>query len=242
MTGIIIPIILLVAALVVVNLANRAHQRARAIRLKLRRYKREIANFEEVLSCMQSTLPNPMIAKYVNDEILNTLQRVYRLTANDDLDAVELAIKNAKERGDQIAAQTARHIAHYQKENDVQIAQTQLYIKEAALILKKQTAEGKLSEEEYRVYLSDLGWAELMVNVHSYIGQGERARRRGDIFGAPAFYQNAQHLLIESTHPNPRRLQMIRELSEILTGNRQDFSDELKPITEGNSEVPQSMP
>ena len=117
----------------------------------------------------------------------------------------------------------------FQKDSDAQIAQTQLQLNEAGKILRHLCAIGKISDTELESYLSELGWTYLMVSVASFIGQGYKFSAMHDRFSAQGFYQKAQHLLMESLHPDPRRLKMIKELSELLEGSRSALSRDLLP-------------
>src|SRR5690606_4134095 len=81
---------------------------------------------------------------------------------------------------------------------------------------------------ELETYLSELRWAYLMVSVMSYIAQGEKSQGISDRFSAQAFYRKAQQLLMESMHQDPRRLKMIKEISEIVDGDRVSLSQELR--------------
>jgi hypothetical protein len=88
--------------------------------------------------------------------------------------------------------------------------------------------QGKISEAELDVYLGDLHWARLMVSVMSYIGQGDKRMAISDRFSAQAFYRKGQQLLMESLHPDPRRLRLIKELGEMIDGSRETLSREFR--------------
>lgn len=78
------------------------------------------------------------------------------------------------------------------------------------------------------VYLTELRWAHLMVAVMSYIGQGDKSMAISDRFSAQAFYRKAQQLLMESLQQDPRRLRLIKELSEMIDGSRSSLSRDLQ--------------
>jgi hypothetical protein len=100
---------------------------------------------------------------------------------------------------------------------------------EAAKLLRSITAQGKITDTELEIYTSELSWAYLMVSVASFIAQGYKFSALGDRFTAQGYYQKAQTMLMESMHPDPRRVRMIKELSEVIEGSRKNLSRDLLP-------------
>jgi hypothetical protein len=233
MSNILILCFLLAVALIVVSLINQAQERQRIRRLKQHRLRLQVSNLESVISCLEQTIPNRMIAKQVNDEILTLLQNILELE-NGNTEHIETSLHNVEARGEELTSARNRPQTSYQKESDVQIAQTHLYINEAARVLRHRASQARMTEEERDIYLSELAWAYLMVSAISFIGQGHKATARGDGFSAHAFYQKAQHLLMESTHQEPKRMRMIKEMGEILAGNREKLSLDLMPEEKAN--------
>lgn len=228
MSSILILCFLLAAALIAVSLINQAQERQRIRRLKQHHLRLQVSNLESVISCLEQTIPNRLIAKHVNDEVLSLLQTILELESGA-AEHIETSLRNVEARGEELTSARDRPRTSYQKDSDVQIAQSHLYINEAARVLRHRASQGRMAEEEKDIYLSELAWAYLMVSAMSYIGQGHKATARGDGFSAHAFYQKAQHLLMESTHPDPKRMRMIKEMGEILAGNRDTLSRDLMP-------------
>jgi tetratricopeptide (TPR) repeat protein len=228
MTLLFILFIVILAALGLVSAINQVQRRERARRMEQRQLRLQIELLEEVMDCLLQTLPNRQIAKHVNDEILELLQNVLRLERRNPVH-IETSIKNADNRGNELVNQRSKPRTSYLKDSDIQIAQAQLHLNKAAQVLRHQHLQGRMSKEELEVYLLELNWAHLMVSVVSFIGQGYKASARGDIFSAQAFYKKAQHLLIESTHPDTKRMRMIRELGETIAGTRKTLSEDLLP-------------
>lgn len=226
MSSILIPGLLLLIALIMVSLINQAQERRRIRRARQRRLRHQITNLEEVITALEQTLPNRLIAKHVNDEILDLLQTMLALEQGNT-ELLETSLRNVEARGEELTGARNRAQTRFQKDSDVQIAQSQLYINEAGKVLRHRFNQGRLPPEELEIYLADLTWAHLMVSVISLIGQGHKATARGDVFSSHAFYQKAQHLLMESSHPEPKRMRMIKEMGELLAGNRQALSQDL---------------
>lgn len=229
MSNILIPGLLLLIALIAVSLINQAQERRRIRRAKQRRLRYQIANLEEVISSLEQTVPNRVIAKHVNDEILDMVQAMLALEQGNN-ELLETSLRNVAARGEELMDTRTHTQTSYLKDSDVQIAQAQLYINEAGRVLRHRFNQGRLPPEELEIYVAELTWAHLMVSVISLIGQGQKATARGDIFSSHAFYQKAQHLLMESSHPEPKRMRMIKEMSELLAGNRQTLSPDLMTV------------
>lgn len=227
MSSVLILGAMLMLTLVGVSLINKAQERRRRQQIQQRSLRRTVVNLEEVLACLEQTVPTRLIAKYVNDEILERLQLILKLETGPT-EHLESSLRDVEARGELLAG--ARQLTvSYQKDSDVQIAQAQHHINEAGRVLRRRFSQGHIPEEELEAYIDELTWAHLMVSVFSLIGQGHKATARGDVFSAQAFYQKAQHFLMGSLHPDPKRMRMIKELGEVIAGNRQTLSLDLMP-------------
>lgn len=220
--------VVILAALALVSVINQIQRRERARRLQQRQLRLQVELLEEVIDCLLKTVPNRQIAKHINDEILDLLQQILTLEQRNATH-LEASLKHAQSRENELVNVKSQPRTSYLKGSDAQVAQAQSYLNKAAQVLRHQQMSGRLSEEELDVYLSELSWAHLMVSAVSFIGQGYKASTRGDVFSAQAFYKKAQYLLIESTHPDSKRMRMIRELGEIISGARKALSEDLVP-------------
>lgn len=220
--------VVILTTLALVSVINQIQRRERARRLQQRQLRLQVELLEEVLSCLIQTVPNRQIAKHINDEILDLLQQILQLEQRNTTH-IEASLKHAQERENELVNVKSQPRTSYLQGSDVQVAQAQAHLSKAAQVLRHQQTMGRLNDEELDVYLSELTWAHLMVSVVSFIGQGYKASARGDIFAAQAYYKKAQYLLIESTHPDPKRMRMIRELGETITGTRKTLSEDLVP-------------
>jgi hypothetical protein len=219
---------LLIATLLMLSVINRVQEQRRARRFKQRRLRLRIADLEEIFACLDQTVPNRVIAKHINDQILEYTQDVLALESGDT-EHIQSILQNLEARGEDLTSAREPKTTSYQRDSDLQIAQARFYINEAGKVLRQRVTQGLLAEEEFEIYREELGWAHLMIGVVSLIAQGNKAIARGDLFSAHAYYSKAQHQLMESAHPDPRRLRMIRELGEIMSGNRDAFSADLLP-------------
>ncbi len=221
-------VVLALVALFVVTAVNRKQELENARRAKQRKLRLQVEAIVDVVNCLEQTVPNQMIAKHINDETIGLLQQILILETGPK-NHIESSIRHAMLRSEDLASAKTYANASYQKDSDALITQTQVQLSEAVKILRHICAQGKISDVELETYTSELSWAFLMVSVASFIAQGYKFSALEDRFSAQGYYQKAQGLLMESMHPNPKRVRMIKELSEIIEGARKTMSRDLLP-------------
>lgn len=219
--------LLMILALLVVSVINRRQQQERLRRLQKRQLRAQAQELGEVVSCLEQTVPNRQIAKLFNELVINLLQNIRQLETNNK-EYIETAIQKAEAHSEFLTNPKEPLHTTYQQDSDAQIAKTQLHLIEAVNLLPRLVTQGRISDVEMEVYLSELRWAHLMVAVMSYIAQGDKSMAISDRFSAQAFYRKAQHLLIQSAHQDPRRLRLVKELGEMIDGSRTELSRELR--------------
>lgn len=221
--------LLMILALAIVGAINHMQHQERLRRLQKRHIRLQAEELREVVSCLEQTIPNRLIAKLFNDVVISLLQNMLRLETKAT-GHIETAIRKAEAHSNTLTNPKEPLRTSYQRDSDAQIAKAQLHLTEAVNLLPQLTAQGRISEVEMDVYLTELRWAYLMVAVMSYIGQGDKSAAINDRFSAQAFYRKAQHLLMESLHQDPRRLRLIKEVSEMIDGSRTSLSRELRDL------------
>lgn len=220
-------------ALLSVSVINRIQQRQRERRLRQRSLRIRAEELNEVVSCLEQTLPNRLITKHINDIVAGLQQQMLELEGKNP-ERLQAAIQKTEAYSEELLNPKTRPIVSYQRESDAQIAKTLHYLNDAMHLITQLAAQSVITEVELDAYLSELRWAHLMVSVMSFIGQGDKSMAINDRFSAQAFYRKAQQHLMESMHQDPRRLKMIKELSEMIEGSREGLSRELreaKPIS-----------
>jgi hypothetical protein len=230
MTLIVILVFLMLVTLSGVSVINRIQQRQRQRRLQQRRLRVQVEELTEIVSCLEQTLPNRTITKHINDMIIDLQQQMLVLEEKNH-EHIEAAILKSELYSEELLNPKNQQSINYQRESDAQIAKTQLYLNEAMHLVMQLAAQGTINEVELDAYLVELRWAYLMVSVMSYIGQGDKSMAISDRFSAQAFYRKAQQLLMESMHQDPRRIKMIKELSEMVDGDRVGLSRDLREAT-----------
>lgn len=227
MTLIVILVFLMLITLFSVSVISRIQLRQRERRLQQRRLRIQADELIEVVACLEQTLPNRTITKHINDMVIGLQQHMLALE-DRHAEHIEAAIRKSEAYSEELLNPKNRQGISYQRESDAQIAKTQLHLNAAMHLVTHLAAQGTINEIELDTYLSELRWASLMVAVMSYIGQGDKSMTISDRFSAQAFYRKAQHLLMESMHPDARRLKMIKELSEMVDGDRVGLSRDLR--------------
>jgi len=230
MTLIVILVFLMLITLSALSVINRIQLRQRQQRLQQRRLRIQAEELNDVVNCLEQTLPNRAITKHINDMII-TLQQQMLALEDKNPEHIEAAIRKSEIYSEELLNPKNRQNISYQRESDAQIAKTQLHLNGAMHLVMELAAQGTINEVELDVYLVELRWAYLMVSVMSYIGQGDKSMTISDRFSAQAFYRKSQQLLLESMHQDPRRLKMIKELSEMVDGGRVELSRELRDTT-----------
>lgn len=231
MTLIVILFFLMLITLVAVSVINRMQQIQRQRRLQQRRLRIQAEELIELVISLEQTVPNRMIVKHINDMVISIQQQMLVLEDKSP-EHIEAAIRKSELYSEELLNPNYKKATSYQRESDAQIAKTQLHLNEAMHMITQLAAQGNINEVEMDTYLSELRWAYLMVSVMSYIGQGDKSMSISDRFSAQAFYRKAQQLLMESMHQDPRRLKMIKELSEMVDGGRVGLSRDLRDTSQ----------
>ena len=236
MNSLLILSALLAFSLFAVHQVNRREERLRQQRLRQHRLRMTLETLEEVLIEVELTLTNPVIARCMNEEILERLQDMLSLAGGKD-DHLQTRLRHVEERQEEMS-RAGNSSTRFMRESDAQMAYTKACLHKAAEVLRKRSYQGKLNASELNDYLEQLSWAGLMVEVVTFIVEGHKTLSRGDIISALAYYKKAQSLLISSDHPNETRMKIIRELGEVIAGKRKDVNPNLIPELAEHFEIP----
>ncbi len=228
---IVLLLIVVLSALLGVSVITSMQRRQQQRRLQQRRIRLEVDELQEIVICLEQTLPNALIAKYFNDKIIDLLEQIEALEEYNP-ERIRAQVEAAQARSSRLANPMEPRNISFQRDSDAQILKSQTHIADAINYLPHLVTTGKLSELELDGLQSELRWAHLMIAVISNIAQGKKSMAISDRFTAHAFYRKAQQLLMESLQPDPRRLRLIKELSELIEGSRSDISREfMTPAT-----------
>ena len=228
MSVLIILVVLALFALIIVSAINHAQEKAQMRRLQQRKLRVQADSLFDMVASLEQTIPNRVIIKHINDEAITLLKRVLVLETRARLH-IQNSIYTAQIHSEDLISGKAMLTPSYQKDSDALINQTQLQITDTGKILRQLCAQGTINEDELQSSLNELVWDFLMTGVISFIAQGHKFMEQDNLLLAHNFYKKAQQLLIESAHANPRRLRMIKELGEIISGSRKKLSWDLMP-------------
>lgn len=223
--------ILMLGALTFVSLLDRKQRQESMRRLEQRRLRLQVEELSDLVACLEYTIPNRAVAKAFNQRMIEHLQILLSLEKNNK-SYIEAALNKAEIHSQRLANPDERWHISYQRDSDAQISQTQTHMANAIELLPQLAAQGLINESELTSFTQDLRWGHLMVQVMSLVAQGNKSMTISDRFTAHAFYRKAQTHLLESLHQDPRRLQMIKELSQMIDGSRTRLSHELSPEDE----------
>lgn len=227
MNIIIIFILLMLAALVTVSLLNEKQKKEQMLRLQQRRLRVQAEELNEVLTCIEQTVGDKNLAKKIIGLTVGLLEAMRRLETKPST-YIDTSLQKIAAHLSELDNARFQPIVRYERESDAQINKTRQQLLDTIAILSGLASQGRLSEQEFESYQNQLRWAHLMVPVMSFLAQSNKSLTIGDRVTAQAFYQRALHLLMESPHPNPKRLTLIREINEMLEGNRTQLSEHLQ--------------
>ncbi|MDN3639562.1 hypothetical protein QWY82_12215 [Simiduia curdlanivorans] len=228
MTSLIIFCTIAVLSLLVVSIANQREERQRSRRIRMHKLKLRVDELEALLLNLVNLQENQDVLIQINDEIIDMYRAMMQLDSSQTY--LEAGLKNAEQRN----ASLSEPLANPPKrllESDAKIALAQRHLTEAAKVIRHRQAHAKISMEEMQIYVKELSYQHLMVDVISMIGQGHKATNKSNPLSAQAFYKKARQMLIQSTHSDPRRHQLIKEVAELLDGKRKSISPSLMPET-----------
>lgn len=228
-TGVIVFLTLIVVSLVVVSFANRIQTRNRLIRQRVLRMRMRIDELEEICAGVEPLLEAVLIPKLINEEALDLIRSVQQLDANATF--AEAKLEHAEELAGKFDAEQRTQPVNRIMSSDSAIAKHQHYLTEAGRVVRRHQAIGRLQNDEMESYIRELSWAYLMVDVISHVTQGHKAVSRDDPIVAYGYYRRAQNVLMTTQNSDERRHRMIRELGEILNGQRLALSIDLMPET-----------
>ncbi len=229
--------LLMIVGLIIVSLIHEKQKKEQLRRQQQRRLRVQIEELNEVLTCVEQTVGDKNLAKKINELIFGLLQAMRNLE-NKPAPYIDAALQKLIHHNMELENPQHQFRIRYERESDAQIDKTQQQLVEAVKILSNLTSQGRISEAEFDSFQNQLRWAHLMVAVMSFVAQGDKCLAISDRVTAQAFYQRALHQLMESPHPNPKRLGLIREINEMLEGNRVRLSANLtSPSTELNTDV-----
>ncbi|MCE2029517.1 hypothetical protein [Sessilibacter corallicola] len=188
--------------------------------------KNQYEEIQNLLITVDQTIEPREIARITNEESLSILKAMHELDSEDGY--VNSAMKNAQALQEELNREINLNERIYRiRESDSQIAISHKHLEKAAALLAHKQTRGEISVEELNSFKLSLAWGKLMISVISYIAQGHQAINRGELLPAKAFYQKALSNLAHSSHPDPRKKSMLKQVKEIIETDRVALDEDL---------------
>jgi hypothetical protein len=229
-------LILLIAiaalAMSVVGYSNYLVEKAKQTAFKLEKMKVRVEELEDVVLILDSLCESRIIPKLVNDEILSHYEAMIEI--DDKAAYLKAGLSNAEVRAQELSDDSSQRYLSRICKSDAQMARYQTYLSESLNILRRQQMAGKISNQDLQALTKEINWLQLQVKVISNIVQGHKAYAKTGVIAANGFYKKAQSELLKSSHPDPRRKEMINQMADLLFGRRKSLDVHLMPENEFN--------
>jgi hypothetical protein len=231
-TSLILLIAIAALAMSVVAYSNYLVAKAKQIALKLEKMKVRVEELEDVVLVLDGLCESRIIPKLVNDEILSHYESMIEI--DDKAAYLKAGLSNAEVRAQELSDDSSPRYLSRVCKSDAQMARYQTYLSESLNILRRQHMAGKTSNQDMQSLTLEINWLQLQVKVISNIVQGHKAYAKNGVIAANGFYKKAQTELLKSSHPDPRRKEMINQMADLLFGRRKSLDVHLMPETDFN--------
>lgn len=222
-------------SLFIVSMINQRQMRVRVMNQRISQFKRRALEMEELATSIEPLVESNQVVRVVNNEAISLLENVLKLSPSNAF--AQMSLQAAQQRAEELRNPNLKCPTDRLMESDAAIARAQFALNEAARVVRKQQAEGKLQDAESSAMIQELSWGNYMLRIITNIAQGHRAMRRSDALRASAYYRKALEIATEGGHRDERQNQIINEIGEILNGKRQALSTTLMPETQHNPDA-----
>lgn len=236
-TSLLVLITIAALSMSLVAYSNHLVAKAKKIAFRLEKMKVRVEELEDVVIVLDGLCEKRVIPKLINDEIISNYETMIEI--NSKATYLKAGLNNAEARAAELSDESSpRHISRICK-SDAQIARYQAYLKESLGILRRQHMNSQFSNQDLQSFANEISWLQLQIKVISNIVQGHKAYAKDGVLKAHGFYKKAQSELLKSSHPDPRRTEMIEQMADVLFGRRKSLDVHLMPETDFNpDEVP----
>ena len=231
-TSLLLLIAIAALSMSVVAYSNHLVAKAKKIAFRLEKMKVRVEELEDVVLVLDGLCEKRLIPKLINDEIIIIYKMMIEI--NSKVTYLQAGLNNAEVRSVELSNESSpRHISRICK-SDAQMARYKAYLGESLDILRKQHINSKFSNQDYQSFENEISWLQLQIKVISNIVQGHKAYTQHGVLKANGFYKKAQSELLKSSHPDPRRTEMIAQMTDVLFGRRKSLDAHLMPETDFN--------
>ncbi len=234
MSALVVLILIAVLALITVSIANHRETRRRLIKVKLKNMKVQLDELEELLTEIDIMLESRAIARRINQHIIRHIEGMLQLDPQTHY--LEAALENAEKRAVILADEGQNKAINRVRNSDSRIAKAKRALEEAGKILQAQLARSEIGQAELEAFSQELSWTYLMIDVLSLIAEGHKAVKTNPT-RSYAYYQSAKNILARSKSPDPRRNELLRQVTDLMTRKRSAISEDLMPETDYNPDT-----
>lgn len=234
-TLVVIFVSIVLISLACVSSANNRQIRARLIAQRLEQLKRKTVDLEEISVALESLLGNTTATAEMIKEEIELFERMVQLSPKSQL--LQLSLTNAKERLQLLADNTSHRTINRQFKSDAAIARAQYCLSEAGRIIQRRSAAGLIESTNQKHIIGEMIWARMMISITSFVGQGHKALSNGSNSKANAYYKKAMDVAHKTPINDERRLEIIRELGDMIQKKRTTLSSHLMPEDQTNQKT-----
>ncbi|MCP8898815.1 hypothetical protein [Gilvimarinus xylanilyticus] len=208
-------VIITIVALAAVNAINLRQQTLKQLARRQQRLYHDLEQLEEALAASLQYVEDIEVSRQLAKEKLATLQLLLELERHNPaplqarVEQAQTYLQNLSTGG------TERQINRYCY-SDVEIKAAQEKLARAAVCLHQRWSSERMDREAANQCRQQIDWATLMVRVLSLLGAAYSARDNNQNISALNYFRKVQSLLQASQHTDPRRLQLIKEIAQVI--------------------------
>lgn len=212
----------LVAAVFVSRFAYHRQHRRETLSWSTKQYVDQAAVCYELAEFANEVGESNAIANTLVDASIRHYQRVLDI---DPQAKVQTALDEARELSRRIQSQGARNLSKLLSSGR-KVGLARLRLKHVERVLKTLCEAGEVDASDYAEYHHELMWLYLKIEAQTLIDQGNLSSNQDNKIQARVYYQRALNALKKSALNDPRKLNLIKELSELLAKQKLAMSAE----------------
>lgn len=225
---IVILVAITLIALAVVNAVNLRQRHLKQLARQQQQLYDQLTLAEDALQTTLRTLESFDIARQVNQHIAAIIEQLIDIERFNP-EPLKARLTIARQRQQALDSGTIARELNRNCRSDAEIAMLQGSLTQASRIINERHAKGALDNEQARHARQLIDWGKLQISVLSIIAAGYAARDGHLVSSCLSYFQKAQDLLQGSQNTDPRRLEMVRQLSAVTRGEREYIDTELFP-------------
>lgn len=221
-------VIITILALVAVNAINLRQQTLKQLVRRQDRLYSDLEQIEEALTASLQYVEDIEVSSQLVREKLATLQSLLELERHNPA-PLQARVEQAQAYLQNLSTGGLERQVNRYCYSDVEIKAAQEKLSRAAICLQQRWSGERMDREAANRCREQIDWAKLMVSVLSILGAAYSARDNNQNISALNYFRKVQSLLQASQHPDPRRLQLIKEIAEVIRLERPYVDNSLFP-------------